>query len=677
MDNLSLISHEFHFLRPLWLCGLIPVALMLILLWRQKYHAQQWQQMIAPELLHYLLDGQSTRIKPWHWFGLLAAWLITCIALAGPTWAKRPMPVEQNQQALVILLDLSPSMLSEDIKPSRLNRARLKIADILRTRQDGQTALVAYAGEAHVVTPLTDDVETINNIVPALHPNVMPLPGSNTEAAVSRALQLLADSGLQHGDLLLITDGIAPEAQTTIRRQLQQAVTYRLSILGVGGSTPAPIPSGKGGFMRDSQRNLVTTQLDASELKQLAEQAQGRYATLANNNKDIDHLMALPAQAQKETTRIEREFDHWYDQGHWLVFLLLPFILYSFRRGLLVILFCTLCTPLLPQKSYAFTWDDLWKNKNQQAHEQFEKNNHEAAADQFTDHNWQGSANYRAGNYAAAAKQFAQSDTADAHYNRGNALAKQGELQEAIKAYNEALVRNPELTDAKENRERAQAALKQQQNEQQQTSQNSDQDQQNQTDNQQQDQSSEQASEQQSEQKSEQQQSGQQSEQEQANQTQSPETQPGDQQQQADNQHTDSQHADNQPKNQPEPGQQDSQEPRANENEQPMNPQQASEEQKKDDETEPSTEHAKQEDAKQGTPNHDEPTEQAEARAMQPQDDGMTTEERQAMEQWLRRIPDDPGGLLRNKFKYQYYQNRQDMRSGDFEPPENDANNRW
>lgn len=129
--TMDLLIDQFHFLRPWWLITLAPVIIIALLLWYQKHNARSWQQIVAPELLQYLLDGQTTRIRPWQLCALLVAWIIGSIALAGPSWEKRPVAVEQNQQALVLMLDLSPSMMSEDIKPSRLVRARLKIADLL------------------------------------------------------------------------------------------------------------------------------------------------------------------------------------------------------------------------------------------------------------------------------------------------------------------------------------------------------------------------------------------------------------------------------------------------------------------------------------------------------------------------------------------------------------------
>jgi Ca-activated chloride channel homolog len=657
MSAVDLLISQFHFLRPLWLVALAPVLVVALLLWYQKHNARSWQQMVAPELLQYLLDGQTTRIRPWQLIALLLAWIISCIALAGPSWEKRPVAVEQNQQALVLLLDLSPSMMSEDVKPSRLVRARLKIADLLRLRKDGQTALLVYAGDVHVVTPLTDDTETINNIIPALHPNIMPAQGSNTEEAVSRAIQLLKNAAITQGDLLLITDGIDKDAQYNISEIMTRESQYRLSILGVGGTAPTPIPSSKGGFVRDNKRNIVTTQLNAGELQNLANQSRGRYRTLASTSSDIDYLMDLPTPKKEETQRVERDFDSWYDRGHWLVLLLLPIILYCFRRGVLLCLFIVPLTALTPTKSYAFGWDDLWKNKNQQAYEKLQQEQAAEAAQQFDHPDWKASAQYRAGDYEEAAKNFAQSDSADAHYNRGNALAKANKLPDAIKAYDQALKLNPELEDAKKNRKLVEDLLKQQQQNQDQQDQNQDKNDQNKKDQDQQKQDQGNGDQQKDEQQKDQQQqdkNDQQKQQDQNNQQdQNQQQNPSDQQSQQDQQSS------------------------ADQDEQ-----QKQSEQEKSDQEQSQQEKTDEEKAAEAAQREQEEQQAAEEKMQQmqagePKDDDLTDEERQAMEQWLRRIPDDPGGLLRNKFNYEHYKRNQEILNGDWEPAENGAEDRW
>lgn len=655
MSALELVVSQFHFLRPWWLAALAPVAIISIMLWYQKHNARSWQQMIAPELLGYLLDGQTTRIKPWQFIALLISWISTCLALAGPSWEKRPVAVEQNQQALVIMLDLSPSMLSEDIKPSRLVRARLKITDLLRLRQDGQTALLVYAGDVHVVTPLTEDVETINNIIPALHPNIMPAQGSNTEAALERALQLLKDAQLTQGDLLLITDGIDADAQSTLRDIMAKETQFRLSILGVGGATPTPIPSSKGGFVRDNKRNLVTTQLDAASLQQLASDGRGRYRTLANTGSDITALMDLPTPEQHETQQLEREFDSWYDRGHWLALLLLPIILYCFRRGVLISLLLVPLLGLSPNKSYALGWDDLWKNNNQQAYEKLQQQQAAEAAQQFDRSDWKASAQYRAGNYEEAAKNFAQSNSADAHYNRGNALAKANKLADAIKAYDQALKLNPTLEDAKNNRQLVEDLLKQQQ--------------QNQDQQQQQDKNEQDKNDQQQQQDKQDQDNSDQQDQQQQQQQQDK----NDQQDQNSQQNQDQQQ-ENQSDQQQESQQQQDQQSSAGQNEEQ---QQTEAEQSEQEQQEKSDEQKAAEAAQREQEQQEQQAAEQQQQIAEPTEDDLSEEERQAMEQWLRRVPDDPGGLLRNKFKYEHYKRNQEILNGDWAPPENGAENRW
>ena len=659
--SFDLFLSHFHFLRPWWLAALVPVMIIALLLWYQKHNARQWQQMVAPELLQYLLDGQTTRIKPWQLIALLIAWVISCIALAGPSWEKRPVAVEQNQQALVIMLDLSPSMMSEDVKPSRLVRARLKLVDLLRLRKDGQTALVVYAGDAHVVTPLTDDTETINNIIPALDPNVMPARGSNTEAAVSRAIKLLKDSNITQGDLLLITDGIDSDAQYNLQEMMDRESQYRLSILGIGGTSPTPIPSENGGFVRDNKRNIVTTALNASDLQSLAQKTRGRYRTMSNTSSDIDYLMDLPAPQKEETQRVDREFDSWYDRGHWLVILLLPIILYCFRKGVLLCLFIIPMAALTPSKSYAFGWDDLWKNKNQQAYEKLQQQQAAEAAQQFDHPDWKASAQYRAGNYGDAAKGFAQSNTAEGHYNRGNALAKANQLQDAIKAYDEALKLNPALEDAKKNRQLVEDALKKQEQQQQ----NQDSDNQQNDDQQNKDQENQ-------DQKNNDQQNQNEQNQDQQNQDQ----QNNDQNKNQDNQNQQSSDDQNQSDAEPKDSsdeQKDSSDEQKDDTQQNSSAMNQSEEQKSEQEKEAADAAQREQDEQR----KEEQAAEEQRQAGEPKDDGLTDEERQAIEQWLRRVPDDPGGLLRNKFNYEHDRRNYEILNGDWEPPANGAENRW
>ena len=653
-EQINLIITQFHWLRPLWLIALIPAVLVIIFLWRQKRQAYQWQQLIAPELLPFLLDGKTVQTKKSLLWVLLLAWIISTFAVAGPSWIKRPTPVEKNQSALVILLDLSYSMISEDIKPSRIARARLKIADILRERKDGQTALVAYAGEAHTVTPISDDSATIVSLLSSMHPNIMPLQGSNTEDAVQRGIQLLHDAGATQGDLLLVTDGVVPEAFDKIQ-SLLAGKKIHLNILGVGTTQPAPIPNANGGFLRDNSGNIITTQLNSDELTQLAQRVNGKYHEISNTNSDIDYLKPGEAKDDPNAPKLARDFDQWIDQGHWLVFVLLPIAFFCFRRGILLSLFLIPLLGFTPSSSYALGIDNAWLTKDQQAQRELKNGDAKKAAAEFESPEWKATAQYRAGDYAGASEAFSKIDTANGHYNRGNALAKAGKLEDAIKAYDEALKRDANLDDAKKNRELVEKLLKQQQEDQKKDQNNKD--------------NKDNKDNNQDDKKDQQDKDGKQDQNKQDDKNQSDK----DQKDQKDQQQNDQQNK------------QDSKQQDGKENQQKGNNQSSASnsDQRASAGAASSAANAPQSGQSSSASMKQQQAEQASSAGSSIQgaqaaqtEQHLTDEQKQALEQWLRRVPDDPGGLLRNKFKYQYDENRRKEQNGELKAPANNADQR-
>ncbi|WP_193164047.1 VWA domain-containing protein [Microbulbifer hainanensis] len=621
MNELS----QFHFLRPQLLWLILPAALLCWGLARTVLNSGQLQKIIDADLLpHLLLRGGAKR--PWL-FGLIFALLAAMtVALAGPVWRKLPTPVYSNQDALVILFDLSPSMMATDLSPDRLTRARLKILDILRQRKDGLTALVAYAGEAHVVTPLTEDTATIANLVPALSPRIVPVPGSNIEMAVETAIKLLKDGANGHGQLLVITDGIDKSALDTVASLVSSANT-KLSILAVGSGEGSPIPRGNGGgFVTDDNGSIIISNFNARELSRLARKSGGHFAKISVDDSDIAKV--LPEDNAPDQAKLtERKFDQWSEEGPWLVLLLLPFAALLFRRGALA---CALPLTLLllpPQQSQAFELQDLWQRKDQKAEQLLEQGKADQAAETFRRPDWRGTAHYRAGDYPAAAKDFSQGGNAQDLYNLGNSLTQQGQYDKAIKAYDEALKVQPELADAKHNREIARKLRELQEKQQQSQQQQSGQQQQNRSQNQKQQQQSGNGQQQQSQ--SNQQQQGQQNQQ---NSGAQPDSSQGSQQNQR-----------------------------------------AGEQQQQQDDQEKKSEQQSAR-AKEGQKGKKQEGKQQKAGA---EESPLDPETQQALDQWLRQIPDDPAGLMREKFKYESLQRRRAYRSGEWQPPENGATQRW
>jgi len=446
---------QFHFLRPLWLLAL-PCALWFIAWHSQRSASAGWGRHVAKDKLpHLVMHPSHSSLRRRGWLALAAT--VACIALAGPSWESIPNTLAGNRQATVILFDLSPSMLASDIKPNRLQHARLKLIDLLQRRTDGETALIAYAGDAHRVSPLTDDPATIVALGHTLHlhPDIMPVAGSQTETAIELALTLFAGADLQQGDILLISDGLHNDAIDHIKNTLPRG--FRLSILGVGTAQGAPIPTTEAGFLYNANQQIVIAALDEPPLRALAEHFAGRYHRVSVDNQDVDYLSELadlPFSAR--IRRDVQQFDKQHDAGYWLVLLLLPVAALSFRRHLIWV---ALPVILVSPDSQALDWADLWLTRDQQAARALQQGDVERAATLFEDARWRGVAHYRNEAYREAVQQLSNASTADDFYNLANAIAMAGDLEQAVKAYDQALALNPEHEDALFNRALLQDSL--------------------------------------------------------------------------------------------------------------------------------------------------------------------------------------------------------------------------
>jgi Ca-activated chloride channel family protein len=611
---------DFHFIRPLWLLGLIPAALCFGILKKINQQTGNWEKVINPALLPYLMQNGSDKNNYTQFFlrGLAFCWLLFCLSLAGPSWNQLPQPVHKEDSALVVVFDLSPSMLAEDIAPSRLVRARYKMIDILKARKQGHSALVVYGGEAFAVSPLTEDSNTIVSLAPTLNPTLLPSYGSNTEDAIATALELVTNGGYQQADLLLITDGVDRSAFRDISSQLSEA-TVRLHVLGVGTSQGAPIPLGNGGFVKDQNDSIILPRLDPSSLKQLANLGNGRYFSITNNDTDVLAITAAMEQEFPNTSEInDRSFDIWQDRGFWLIFLLLPLLLASFRKGAVYVLILA-PSLLATAPTEASVWQDLWYTADQQGQNALENGDAEKAQSLFKNRQWQASAAYNNADYDSAAKLFKQGDSADDYYNLGNSLAHIGELDKAIAAYDQALQLQPDMQDAIANKKLIEQ-LKQQQQQQDQDGEPQDQSQ----DSQSQDSQSQDAESQDS----------------QSQDSQSQDSQSQD----AESQQSESQEGEKQQSNQ----------------------QEAEQEAEQEDESE-----AVQQDSEQQQ--DQESAEQQLSEMQKSEQEKLEEQQQQELQQWLRRVPDDPGGLLRQKFRHQSQQRASDQRR----PPPPNQQERW
>jgi Ca-activated chloride channel family protein len=542
---------------------LLPLAMILPWAWKRTLRPSgDWSKVCDPHLLRWLSVKQVTEQGKPHgpWLGGLAL-LIVILALAGPSWQKLPDTSYSVLDARVIAVDLSRSMLAGDLRPDRLTRARFRLADLLAETAEGQTGLVAYAGDAYTVSPLTSDTNTIANMLPALRPDVIPVAGSRADLALDRAASLLERSGYSRGEVLLVTDSADSRDAARARELRDRGIIT--SVLAIGTPDGAPIPSGSG-FVSDRAGNVVIARMDRAELSSVADAGGGKYTELGQ-----DAIASNPwrVQAGNEFARRDDALgERWKDAGPWLVLLLLPLALAGFRRGLFFVMPLLMLGGLaVPGQANAGWWEDTWLRKDQQAYRALVDEDAEKAASLARDPELSGEAWYRSGEYSNSSAAWAASQSADAHYNRGNALAQMGEYDAALAAYDEALALEPGMEDALHNRALVEQ-MKQQLQEQQQQEQG--------------DQGESQDGE-----SSQEQQEGEQSE-------------------------------------------------------------ESGGEQGQDGEpTEPGEE--------EGEPSEGQPGDQQGEQQIEPSE-AWSEEDAQAMEQWLRRIPDDPGGLLRRKFRNEH-----------------------
>lgn len=483
---------DIHFLRP-YILLLLPLVVLCWYLLRRLPLTDAWQQMLAPHLYQQLLSVQTTK-KPQIWLWPLLV-LIGILAAAGPSWQKLPQPAFQLKRATVLVLDMSMSMRATDIKPNRVTQARFKALDYAKAQLEGEMALLAFAGDAYVISPLTPDHNNISLLLPDLKPEIMPVQGSDFAGALKLADQLLQQAGYVKGDIIFFTDGFDSQQFIQIRDMLN-GFRHRVSVLAFGQTDGAPIQLENGELLKDARGSIVLPKVPLSQLRELSALTGGAFAQSSFDDSDISKLLALPALTLNEDAAPSAmQGDQWQDAGIYLCYLLLILALLALRQQQLLVLPLLLmlwpqpvpaadapnpvnqqhATVAGPTSTSGWQWQDLWQSRNEQAREAYAAGDYPSAQAKFKDPLWQGNAAYRAGDYAAAASLFRQDQSAAGLFNLGNSLALQQQYQQALAAYQQAAAQQADLPGVQENIKLMQKLLEQQQQDQQDQQQSEDQ----------------------------------------------------------------------------------------------------------------------------------------------------------------------------------------------------------
>ncbi|MCG6200963.1 VWA domain-containing protein [Psychromonas antarctica] len=608
-----------EFLRPLWLLGLIVVFLFAILR-HQRSKKDTPQHLIAAHLSKHLVSSPDNLKTQKITFNLLA--IIACITLAGPSWRSLEQPVYEMEKAQIIALDLSYSMYATDIKPNRLSLAKYKAIDLIKKWSEGEKALIAYAGDAFTISPLTRDGNAIINHIPQLSPEIMPVTGARTDLALEKAIALLENAGYTKGHIVFITDDIDQQTSQKMLKRLKGS-DWVVSVLAMATVQGAPIKLNDGSLLKNKQGEIVLPRLNTQPLYTITQASNGLFLTYSNNSHDIEQLATFFTlkNAQKKESGQSGQKQFAIDDGYWLAYLLLPLFLLLFRKGIFYILVLGVIMPFSSHNVQA----SIWKNQQQNAFQAYQDKNYKVATDLYQTPLAKGSALYKNKQYQQSLDEFTQAtvnhpNNANAFYNQGNAYAQLQEFDKALQAYQQALSINPDLQAAQENKTLIEELKKQQQqkNDQQKSEQQK---------------SEQQKSEQQKseQQKSEQQKSEQQKSEQQKSEQQKSEQQKSDQQK-SEQQKSEQQKSEQQKSDQQKSDQQKSEQQKSD---QQKSEQQKAEQQKSDQQTEKEKQAAKRQKMEQGN------------------------QELENLPNWLKNMPDDPSLLLRNKMRLEYQKRAQ------------------
>jgi Ca-activated chloride channel family protein len=456
MDDLLNLLQAFHFLRPWWL---LSIALICLLWWivrrRDRLQPSSWAMQLAPHLRGAMTVNQTSRsgLRP---VDLIASGLIlAALATAGPAWQRIPNPFFAETAPLIVILENTPTMQANDVLPTRLERAKVKIWDLMQLRAGGRTALVTFAGSAHLVLPPTEDPKIVKPFLEGLDPDIMPRAGQNGAAALELAHGLLVREQTP-GSILFITDGLDSADVPALAAYQAQPDAAGVVMLVLGTEQGGIVQRADGTFATGADGTVLDTGLDRALIDRLAAVSGVSVIETTPDNTDLAHIQ------RRVTSNLQNALDKdeaaaWDDQGWWLAWPGALLFLAWFRRGLTMqwswLLLCGLGTGLLaPTPAYADPLD-WFLTPDQQGRYAYEHKQFGEAADLFEDPTWKGVAAYRAGRYLEAAQMFARVSTAQGFYNMGNSYIKGREYYPAVEAFRQAVAQEPDFAAAQHNLE--------------------------------------------------------------------------------------------------------------------------------------------------------------------------------------------------------------------------------
>ena len=446
--------NDFHFMRPLWLLALCLPLFIGFGMWQSEQVQSSWAKVCDEHLLKFLLIKGQNKQRKRSYSLLLIICVLAILALAGPTWVKKENPALKVNNPVVLALNVSNNMWAKDVTPSRGERSKYIAHDLLEMLQASEIGLMVYSSEPYVVTPLTEDAAMADNLLTTISPDIMPEDGDRLDRAISLAVTRMQEVGYQGGNIVVLTADVGERFDAALDAAADAAHQgFNVNIIKMSDKTN-------------------------DKLSLIAEKGNGLLLSYKDNLQNL--VQKINDNYQKEIQQSENMQAVWEDMGYYLFWLPALLLLYYFRRGVVLILLL-----LLWNNTAQAGW---FLNDNQEGMRAFHAEDYQTAAQKFKDVHWRGAAAYKSGDYKRALQDFNAGEGLDALYNQGNALAKSGQIDAAIKKYEEVLAQDENFTDARFNLEYLKQQQQQNQQQQQQNQANSEQQQAEQQQSQQQDQ---------------------------------------------------------------------------------------------------------------------------------------------------------------------------------------------
>ena len=479
----ELITGTFHFaqIHWLWLLFVIPLiwAIYILLYNHGKTVSKSVQNFADPHLLPHLMpEGVPKQDKNKTWLGLSLwslVWLFGILAMAGPRWDYTEVEAFRPDEAIIVLLDLSRSMDADDVKPSRLARAKQEIEDLGKLSEGMSVGLVVFASVSHMITPLTHDRAALEQVLPSIKTDLIYTQGSRLVPALQMAAKMLETVKGDEKHILVISDGEFNDANGEIYNHQTRLKEngIKTHLMGIGTTSGAPVPDKNGGFIKKGNQ-MVISRLEEGRMKRIASDGNGIYLEASYLEDDTRKLLGLIDRSAEERKDEKKAIRFWKEHFYMFLVPCLLFCLPWFRRGAVFpALFLALTLLTVPNTAHAFDWRDWFMNDGQKGRKAMEEKQFDEAEEIFQDDEYRrGVVQYKAGEFDEAAKSFENVERDDvrqqAKYNYGNAKLMSGQLEDAIEAYKEVLEQNPEHMNAKYNMEIAKKLLEQQQKKQEQ-----------------------------------------------------------------------------------------------------------------------------------------------------------------------------------------------------------------